>query len=104
MLVKFIKSTKLKFSEKEILIKSNSILDLPEKIVSLLVQKDLVVKLHPNITEKCLQPFECELIEENGICSLIKAKLEKHCLGPYKVIEDGIFSYLNFQIKKGNIQ
>lgn len=100
MLVKFIKSVKLKFKKEEKFIKAGTVLDLPDIIVDTLANKNKVIKFNPEINENCLQPFMCEFIRENGSCELIELGLKKHCCGPYKVSNEGIFSYLAIQNKR----
>lgn len=93
MLVKFLQSIRLKNSDSERFIKAGSVVDLPEKVVEILVNKNKAVQLHPEIDKKCVQPFPCEWIDGEGICALLRAGLKRHCLGPYRVTREGIFSY-----------
>lgn len=95
MLIEFIKPVKIKIQNKEKFIKAGSVLDLTEKVIEILEKRNSIIKLHPEITENCLKPFKCELIE-NGICIFIKSNMKYACLGPYRVTEDGgITSYLS---------
>ncbi|MEM1973706.1 MAG: hypothetical protein QXN68_02830 [Thermoplasmata archaeon] len=93
MLVKVLQPIKLKKSNEKKFIKTGSIMDLPEEIIKILLDRGKVVKLHPEIERDCMQPFPCELIEDGGVCSFIKTKMKRHCLGPYRVTKKGIFSY-----------
>lgn len=89
MIVKIIKPIKLKTKDGTKFYRKNEVLSFDGKMANFLREKGYCEVFHENIKEQCFQPFQCELIEEDGSCLFIKKDLLSACMGPYRVTPDG---------------